>query len=590
MSLPAAGAFLLAASARNWVRQVLRKLRQPRYLVGAAALAFYFYSFFLRGQAHRFFLNGLHGRPAPTPLPQPTASTLWLLLALALTVVGALAVFSSWTLGKDRLSFSFNEAEVTWLLTGPVRRRSVVRYKVCVGLLRTLLSALLVSLLFRRGLATAVLPLMLATSLSFAVVWLHSALASLLRVGWHQAGTSGRWRALVGVLVVAGCALAGALSLHAAGPPPSLELDDKAFVAQGSAWLVALTSARPLCWALVPARALFACYQAQSLGQALGPLAVLALLCALLLVALLLLDVPLEEAALASAERRARLQAGRRRRGAALPRASRLMRLSGSGAPEVALAWKNWAALRRMYGANLGLLFGSVGLGAGLFAWAMLLKNHAGDGRLLVAAAALIFAAFTFFVGPLSTRTDLRADLRRLDVLRTLPLSGLQVVRGELLAPALLLGGTEVALLVLAFGLSAGSRLEGFPLLARAGWAAGAALLLPTATAAFLVVQNAAALVFPSLLVDDEERSPRGVEATGTRLINLLASLLLLVVGFAPALVLGLAVGLGCLWAGAGPLAPTLGCAAAAAVLGGEMYLALGWMGRGLERLDPTTA
>ncbi|MGO8970475.1 MAG: putative ABC exporter domain-containing protein [Myxococcaceae bacterium] len=582
MSLARAGAFLVAASARNRVRQAVRKLREPRYLVGAAALTFYLYSFFLRG--------ALHGRAAPSQLPQPAASALWPLLELGLTGVAALAVFSTWTLGKDRLSFSFTEAEVTWLLSGPVSRRAVVRYKLSVGLLRTLLSAVLVTLFFRRGLAAALLPLVLATALTFAVLWLHSALASLVRVGWHQAGTSTKWRTLVGAGLVASFALLGGLGLRAAGPPPNLALDYAATLAQGTGWLEALVHAPPLSYALVPARALVDCYRAQSLRQAAGPLLVLALLAALLVLAVLLLDVPLEEAAIASAERRARLEARRRRRGRPLPRASRLMVLRGSGAPELALAWKNWAALRRMYGANLGVLFGTLGVSAGLMAWAVLLKSHAGDWRLLGALMALIFAGFTFLVGPLSTRTDLRADLRRLDVLRTLPLSGLQVVRGELLAPALLLGGTEVALLALALGFSAGSRLHGFPLSARAGWAAGAALLLPAATAALLVVQNAAALVFPSLLVDDEERAPRGVEATGTRLINLVASLLLLFLGILPAGLLGLAVGVGFRWAGAGPLAPTLGCAAAAAVLGGEIYLALGWMGRGLERLDPTTA
>ena len=150
-----------------------------------------------------------------------------------------------------------------------------------------------------------------------------------------------------------------------------------------------------------------------------------------------------------------------------------------------------------------------------------------------------MLALTTVLIGPMLFRTDLRSDLRRLDVLRTLPLSGLQVVRGELMAPALLLSLSEVALLLLAVGLSAGTPIRGFPLAARLAWAAGAAVLLPAATAAVLVVQNAAALVFPSLLVDDEESAPRGVEAAGTRLLNLGATLLLLLLGFLPGGLLG---------------------------------------------------
>jgi ABC-2 type transport system permease protein len=582
VSLVRAGAFLVAASARNRVRQAVRKLREPRYLVGAAAMALYLWSFLLRG--------AFRSHPEAGALPLQASGLVRLGLELSVTAVGAIAVFSTWTLGQDRLSFSFSEAEVTWLLSGPLSRRAVVRYKVAVGLLRTLLSAVVVTLLFRRGLAAALLPLVVATALSFALVWLHSALASMVRVGWHAAGTSPRWRLSLGALLLGAGVLLASLGLRAAGPFPSLSLDKEALFAEATAWLQRCVHAPAVAWALVPARAVLDAAAAHSLAQALGPLAILSALTAGLLLAVLLLDVPLEEAALASAERRARLEARRRRRGLPTPRLSRLPKLRSTGPPELALAWKNWAALRRLYGAGLGVLVVSLGVGAGLTAWAVLRRTHSGDARLLGALVALLFAGFTFFFGPLSTRTDLRADLRRLDVLRTLPLSGLQVVRGELLAPALLLAATEVALLVLALGLSAGSPLRGFPLAARLGWTAGLALLLPAATASLLVVQNAAALVFPSLLVDDEERAPRGVEATGSRLLSLGASLLLLLVGFLPAGVVGLLIGLLSRWGGLGALSSTLGCAGAAAVLAGEIHLALLLMGRGLERLDPTRA
>jgi hypothetical protein len=232
-----------------------------------------------------------------------------------------------------------------------------------------------------------------------------------------------------------------------------------------------------------------------------------------------------------------------------------------------------------------------VGVGFGFALWGVFHGGSHGDAlRLLGAAFASAMAGMTVLIGPMLFRTDLRSDLRRLDVLRTLPLSGLQVVEGELLAPALLLAATEVGLLVLALGLSASVPLEGFPFAVRLAWVCGAALLLPAATAAVLVVQNSAALVFPSLLVDDEESAPRGIEAAGTRLLNLGATLLLLLLGFVPGGVLGLAVGAVARLLGLGPLAYTLGCAAAAAVLAFEVAIGLRFMGRGLEKLDPTTA
>jgi ABC-2 type transport system permease protein len=587
VSLARAGAFLVAASVRNRVRVAVRKLREPRYLVGAAAVGLYLFSFVGR--------SALHNRPDPDLLQMRQASgVLRLGMELAFTLIGGLAVWSAWTLGANRLSFTFTEAEATWLLSGPVSRRGIVRYKVSVGLLRTLLSALLATLLFRRGIASAPVPLVLGSWLGFSMLWLHGAVASLVRTSWKQAGVSGSRRFLVGSVLLVGFALAAGVAVLQAGPLPWLEefpATASEFASRSTDWLRRLVAEPAIVWALVPARAFTGAVFASSLRQAMQPLGVLLLFDAALLGVVLLLNVPLEEAALASAERRARLEARRRRRGLPLPRVSGTLRLGTQGLPEFALAWKNWLALRRVYGARLSLVLLMVGLGFGSTLWGVFhAGQHGNTLRLLGAAFVAVLAATTVLIGPMLFRTDLRSDLRRLDVLRTLPLSGLQVVRGELLAPAVLLAATEVAMLVLALGLSAGTPVPGLSFATRVAWATGAALLLPAATAAVLVVQNAAALVFPSLLVDDEEQAPRGVEAAGTRLLNLAATLLLLLVGFVPGAVVGLAVGAVAWLGGLGPLSYTLGCAAVAAVLGSEVALALRWMGRGLDHLDPTTA
>jgi ABC-2 type transport system permease protein len=585
VSLFRAGAFLVAASARNRVRLAIRKLREPRYLVGAAALGLYLWSLIGR---HAF-----RGKPDPDLVAmQQVGGLLRLWMELGFGALGAVTVFVSWTLGADRLSFSFTEAEATWLLSGPLSRRDIIRYKVAVGLLRTLLSALLATLVFRRGLASASAPIVIGAWLTFSLLWLNGAAASLSRIRWKQAGMSISRRVLVGAVLLGVFVLPVVLAFRDAGPFPALGADFKATVTGSFPHFLAVFAASaPLRWLLVPARAVAGALFARSLAEGLLPLLVLFLLNAVLLGYVLLLDVPLEEAALASAERRARLEARKRRRGVPLPRARGTLRLKGVGRPEVALAWKNWLALRRVYGARLGFLVVMLGLGFGSTVWGVMQKKGGGaDWRLVAASLSASIACLTVLLGPLLFRTDLRADLRRLDMLRTLPLSGLQVVRGELLAPALLLVATELALLVLAFGLSVGTHLAGFPLTTRLAFTAGAFLLLPAATSAMLVVQNAAALVFPSLLVDDEERAPRGVEAAGTRLLNLAASLLLLLVGFLPGALLGLAVGGAAYWLGVGALAYTLGCAVAAGVLALEILIALRFMGRGLERLDPTTA
>jgi len=585
VSLVAAGSFLVLASAKNRIRRFVQRLREPRYLVGSALLLLYLWSLLMRPSGR--------GPPgAGLPSAEVLSAQVRVVLEVGLTALGVLTVLSAWTLGQDRLSFGFTDAEVNWLLTGPLSRRAVVRYKVAVGLLRTLLSALLVGLLFRRGLAARSLPFVLATWAGFALVWVHAALASLVRVHWQSIGRSGPRRALLAVLIVGGVAGVVLVGLGQAGPLPALQPTFELVMRDFAAWLDRWAAAPGVALLLLPARAFFDAALPVGPESALRGLLVLFALLLLALVAVLLLDVPFEEAALASAERRARLEARRRRRGVPLPRASRAPRLGSRGAPELALAWKNWLALRRVYGARLGIMLGGMALGLGFTVWGALQRGVRGGFQvgLLAAILAAGFAGLTVFFGPMSFRTDLRADLRRLDVLRALPLSGEQVVRGELLAPLLLLGGSEAALLLLALGLSATARIDGFGLGARAAWTAGLLLLLPAATAGVLVVQNAAALVFPSLLLDDEENAPRGVEAAGTRLLNLGATLLLLLAGFLPAAGVGLLAAVATHLVGLAVLAPAVGGAAAAAVLAGELLLAVRWMGRGLEGLDPTTA
>ena len=583
MSLVAAGTFLVLRTAKNRVRRALQKLREPRYLVGAAAMTLYLWSLLARP-----------ARPSTAPvLPEALGPLAHLALEVGLTAVGAMTVVGAWTLGRDRLSFSFTDAEVTWLLSGPVSRSAILRYKVAVGMLRTLLSAVLVGLVFRRGLASRSAPFFLATWAGFAMVWLHAAGASLVRLRWQARGRSAPLRAGLGALLLLGLAGAAVSAFHGAGPLPAFQPGRDGLPAgELSEWLGRWASSPGMDVLLVPARAFVDAALARSAADAARPLVVLGLFLALLVAWVLLLDAPFEEAALASAERRAQLEARRRRHGIRLPRVGRAAALGAQGPPELALTWKNWLALRRVHGARLGFLLAAVGLGLGFTVWGAVQARAGGgvDLRLLGAILAACFAALTVLFGPLSLRTDLRSDLRRLDVLRALPLSGVQVVRGELLAPLLLLAGTETALLVLALGLSAATHVAGFGLLPRAAWTAGLLLLLPAATASVLVVQNAAALVFPSLLVDDEEHAPRGVEAAGTRLLNLGATLVLLLVGFVPAAVAGILAGAGARAVGLGALAPTVACAAAAGVLAAELVPAVRWMGRGLERLDPTTA
>jgi hypothetical protein len=117
---------------------------------------------------------------------------------------------------------------------------------------------------------------------------------------------------------------------------------------------------------------------------------------------------------------------------------------------------------------------------------------------------------------------------------------------------------------------------------------AGAAILLPAVNALGLLIQNAAAVLFPSWVHLGAGR-PGGVEALGQNMLALMVHLLVL----GAALILPAAV--------AGLLAFTLrpsmewwaavpAGAAALAVIAAETTVAVGWLGRVFDRTDPVSA
>jgi hypothetical protein len=199
----------------------------------------------------------------------------------------------------------------------------------------------------------------------------------------------------------------------------------------------------------------------------------------------------------------------------------------------------------------------------------------------LCAGIAVLLSLF----GPSAVRTDLRMDLRRLELLRAMPLTGRQVVAAELAAPALLLGGTQVGLVLLAVVLPVGL---GGPR-ESALWVAaglGAALVLPAVSLGGLFVQNAAVVLFPAWLPPEGERA-RGIEALGQRLLTLVGTLVVLLVGLVPGALAAALVGFVLeRLLGFGVWALPFAGLAAAVVLVGEVALGVVGLGHAFDRLD----
>jgi len=254
--------------------------------------------------------------------------------------------------------------------------------------------------------------------------------------------------------------------------------------------------------------------------------------------------------------------------------------LNPSGHPIPALVWKN--LIKTIREDRPSMLFAAVvvlvvGAAIGLV----------GDGR--EGAASILFAlgaswvVLLVFFGPQWIRNDLRADLSRLSVLRTFPVSGATLMTGEVISSAVVLSVYQLMLLAVTAGGALGAtRLGLTPSQVMLGLAV-AVFVVPALNVVAMGIQNAGALLFPSWVRSDMR--PGGVEALGQHLISGTLCLLLLVVAALPPAVIGYLIGLLAYpsW-GSAALVPATLLAVAGLLL--EAFLLLDWLGSRFDSLD----
>ncbi len=134
--------YLQYYSIRNRVVMRIKRLKQPKYLVGGivGALYFYFYLF-------RIFLGTPTGGHAFTLFASPDSQALFESLgALILLIIVLLA----WIIPHQRAALTFTEAEVAFLFPAPISRRGLIHFKLLRSQTAILFSALLLTLVTRR--------------------------------------------------------------------------------------------------------------------------------------------------------------------------------------------------------------------------------------------------------------------------------------------------------------------------------------------------------------------------------------------------------------------------------------------------------
>lgn len=568
--------WLQAISAYNRVRARLRRLRQPKYLLGALAGGAYVYFFFFRQVASR---GGAHPGASVLSFQTPFVASL---AALVLAVLA----FVQWGFLDGRAKLAFSEAEIAFLFPAPLTRTSLIHFALLRSQLAILFSSILMSVLLHRGRALGIgsLHYALGLWLLLSTLSLHRLGAAFTRERWLRMGLRSRRRrwlaALVLVLTMAACAwwMRGVLHWPSA--------DDLADGAAMRAWATGILGAAPLSWLLMPfgwvLAPLFTTDDA-AFVRALGP--ALALLVAHYLW-VVRAQVSFEDAAIAHArrlaERLAAARAGRiDQRTPTRPRREPF-RLAARGWAVIAFMWKNLIAMGPFYHPRSGVI-----VFAGVFA---LCRWMDADPlrRPILAAVGIPIAlsgAWIALMGPMIYQSRLRRTIEQMDILKAMPLRGWQIALGELLAPAAVL--SAVAWLIVLIGEQAIMAAPGaaahlpLPIVPAA---IGVGLIVPPLLALMLCLPFAGLLWFPAWTASGA--SGRGFEVMGQRLLVLAAYVVTLLVAAIPAALLG---GLGYLlghWLAAPTLAALAAALLACAALVFELACAVDLLGRRIDRFD----
>src|SRR5215468_4827486 len=131
--------YLRAMTVRNAVISRIKRLKQPKYLIGLVVGAAYIYTIFLRRMAATR-PGAAPGFPQTFPLEQlPTFVTFG---AAVLMVFVALY----WLLPRSRAALSFSEPEIAFLFPAPIRRTTLLHYRWFSTQLRMLFTSLLLAL------------------------------------------------------------------------------------------------------------------------------------------------------------------------------------------------------------------------------------------------------------------------------------------------------------------------------------------------------------------------------------------------------------------------------------------------------------
>lgn len=518
-----ASLYIIVRTGWNRVASRLRRLREPRYLFGAlAGVAYFYFAVFMRFRRPPGNRRGRGG--GLSDLLSELQPVVGMLGAVGL-LLGALV---SWLLPTTSRLLTLSEAETNLLVPAPVTRRQLLVHRLLRSQLPLLFASAMSAVFVPATAAAARLRFGAALFLVFMTMRVYFAGVSMARARLGAASAAVRrvaWAPLV-VLLITASVIGGALARAVVASPPT---------ASGLLMnAVRATSTGPAAIALWPFKAVAGPLLADSFGQFAARLPSALVILACLIVWVLKSDEAFQASPLEVLQTTVETP---RQRNAPVARDVG-WRLALTGRSELLFLWKN--AMQTLRGTNLVTVLPFL-IPITVFTLVSFAVRFNSTGTRGAAAgfatASLLIAGFFSLLGPQAMRSDLREDLRHLDLIKTWPVKPPALIRGELLWPTLCL--TLCAWCALASAtLFSGAAFPRAALGLRLSIAAAALVLTPALVGAQITVHNAAAVIFPAWVPAGPQRA-RGLEAMGQRLILFAGVLIALVVMLGPGAIAG---------------------------------------------------
>jgi ABC-2 type transport system permease protein len=576
MGYTIAGALLYVrlTTVRGWLTSRLRRLKQPKYLVGAVVGISYIYFFFIRNLSRNRI-------PRAEAAPDVPAEALAIVPEIAAAALLLLIAFN-WIVPRGRAGLTFSEAEISFLFPAPIPRRTLIHYRLLCTLGALGLTALIMTLVSGAWTLSGAPAWLRAVGwwVVLGTISLHFTATAFVVTRLLDRGVSSLARGVAGLSVLA---LAIALPLvWTLSVLPAPTQRDLASVAAVGRYLEAALQSGPLPWLLaVPKLVIAPLFAADARAF------VLALWPALLVLAahyawVQFSAVSFEEASIARAEKRATRLAAFRSGNLRVTKAKKRgdpFRLRDGGRPELAFLWKNLLAMGSVFRPRSALVAASIVAAACLWLASADLRG----GQAFVAIGAGMVLLIVLLVGPQFARHDLRSDLKNADILKTYPLDGSQIVFGEMLAPIAVLS-VIAWLALLAVALSAAAL--DTPVFVRVMGPLAIAVAAPFFCGLQLVIQNAIALTFPAWVQSVSNPGEHGLDVFGQRIVFFAGQILVLALGLLPALVGALVTFFVANWLAGPVIAGLLAWLVLLTVLGVEIWGGVRWLGGRFAHFD----